>query len=124
MKTQLTKLAFVLILFSFGCDRQLNTTTRKSSDKRFSPSSTTNTAVNSGSETHSLSTAIASARPPAKASTGDLISFKTKGNKLTPQMLAAIKSAKPGTKVYLEDIMAVGPDGRIRELSPICITLK
>ena len=39
-----------------------------------------------------------------------------RGNRLTGDMKTMIKKAKPGSKIYLEDIRARGPDGTIRKL--------
>jgi gliding motility-associated protein GldM len=53
---------------------------------------------------------------------GDLIEEScTSGNMLTASMLSKISRATSGTKIYFEDIKAVGPDGIIRTLSPINI---
>lgn len=46
------------------------------------------------------------------------------GNKFTPEMIAKINSAPPGTKVYIEGIKAKLPDGSQRSLPTINIKLK
>ncbi len=57
-------------------------------------------------------------------SAGDLIEKYGVGNKLTADMIAAINKAKLGTKVYIEDIKAKGPDGTTRNLASINLKLK
>jgi gliding motility-associated protein GldM len=54
---------------------------------------------------------------------GDLVSYIATNNRLTPQMVAALKAAQPGLKVYFEDIKAIGPEGVCRSLSSICLKL-
>ncbi|MFH0864798.1 MAG: GldM family protein, partial [Bacteroidota bacterium] len=54
---------------------------------------------------------------------GDLIEKTTTGNKLTADMIKLINAGTKGTKVYLESIKAVGPDGSTRTLSPINLKL-
>ncbi len=49
---------------------------------------------------------------------GDIIEKKTKGNKFTPEMIKLIRSSKKGQRIWLENIIAKGPDGN-RSLSPI-----
>lgn len=39
------------------------------------------------------------------------------------EVMQALSRAKPGDKVFIEEIKAKGPDGRIRTLSPITLTL-
>jgi gliding motility-associated protein GldM len=50
---------------------------------------------------------------------GDLIEKIATGNKLTAEMIKLINSGTKGTKIYFENIKAVGPDGNTRTLSPI-----
>ena len=54
---------------------------------------------------------------------GDLIEKNTIGNKLTTEMVTMIKSAANGSKVYLENIKAKGPDGTPRSLASINLKL-
>jgi len=54
---------------------------------------------------------------------GDLIEKNAVGNKLTSEMTAMIKAAANGTKVYLENIKAKGPDGTPRSLASINLKL-
>lgn len=54
--------------------------------------------------------------------TGDLIEENAIGNQLTETMINKIKNAKPGTKVYLENIKAYGA-GETRLLPPINLKL-
>jgi gliding motility-associated protein GldM len=55
---------------------------------------------------------------------GDLIEKTTTGNKLTADMIKLVNAGTKGTKVYLEDIKAVGPDKTTRTLSPINLKLQ
>lgn len=54
---------------------------------------------------------------------GDLIEKTTTGNKLTADMIKLINTGQKGTKIYLEDIKAVGPDKTTRSLSSINLKL-
>jgi gliding motility-associated protein GldM len=54
---------------------------------------------------------------------GDLIEVQSTNNQLTPDMVKKIQSAPNGTKVYLENIKAKGPDGSFRSLAPINLKL-
>jgi gliding motility-associated protein GldM len=54
---------------------------------------------------------------------GDLIEKNAVGNKLTTEMVTMIKAAANGTKVYLENIKAKGPDGSPRGLASINLKL-
>jgi len=48
----------------------------------------------------------------------------SKSNRFTPEQFNLIKQANRGQKVYIEDIKAIGPDGSIRLLGSIALTLK
>lgn len=50
---------------------------------------------------------------------GDLIEKNVTGNKLSAEILIQIGNAAKGTKVYFENIKAIGPDGTTRSLSSI-----
>ncbi len=50
--------------------------------------------------------------------------MQTKGKKFSREQQDAIKSAKKGSRITIEDIKAKGPDGRVRDLSPIVFKLK
>lgn len=50
---------------------------------------------------------------------GDLISKSATGSCMTSEMKSMVERAGRGQKVYIEDIIAVGPDGTRRTLSPI-----
>lgn len=54
---------------------------------------------------------------------GDLIEKAGVGNKLTADMIALIQKGTKGTKIYLEDIKATGPDGTSRSLASINLKL-
>ncbi len=54
---------------------------------------------------------------------GDFVTMQTTGNRLSPEMANRIQSAKRNTKVYIEEIKAVGPDGVPRKLAPINLKL-
>jgi len=55
---------------------------------------------------------------------GDIIPVAVSGNILPADIINKINKASPGTKIYFEDIKAVGPDGINRTLSPICVKLQ
>jgi hypothetical protein len=46
------------------------------------------------------------------------------GNKLTDKMKSMISGCKVGDKILFQDIKAIGPDKKIRSLSPIVLTIK
>jgi len=50
--------------------------------------------------------------------------IKTNGNKFSREQQDAIKTAKKGSRITIENIEAKGPDGRVRSLSPIVFKLK
>lgn len=50
---------------------------------------------------------------------GDLITTTANGNRFTDGMKGKIKGLKSGSRVYIENIKAVGPDGVPRKLKPI-----
>jgi gliding motility-associated protein GldM len=50
---------------------------------------------------------------------GDLITTSATGNRFTDGMKGKIKALKSGSRVYIENIKAVGPDGVPRKLKPI-----
>jgi len=52
----------------------------------------------------------------------DATIIKGTGAELTAAMKAAMQSITPGTRIYFDDITAVGPDGSQRGLAPIIIT--
>jgi hypothetical protein len=54
---------------------------------------------------------------------GDIIPTPATGNMLTGDMVTKINNATLGTRIYLEDIKAKGPDGTTRLLSPINLKL-
>ena len=54
---------------------------------------------------------------------GDVIPVYVAGNMITPDIINRISKASPGTRIYFEDIKAVGTDGAIRTLSPVNIEL-
>ncbi|MCD6112660.1 MAG: gliding motility protein GldM [Bacteroidales bacterium] len=54
---------------------------------------------------------------------GDIIEKRAKGNKLTSEMMSIIRSAKKGQRIWLENIIAKGPDGN-RKLSSINLKIK
>jgi gliding motility-associated protein GldM len=55
---------------------------------------------------------------------GDIIDKKGNGNSLTADMKEFIRTSRRGDKIILEDILAKGPDGKIRSLNPIVLTLQ
>lgn len=54
------------------------------------------------------------ARPRA-----DVVVLQTNGNSFSSQMQSAIAAVTPGTRVIIDDIVAVGPDGTQRQLDPM-----
>jgi gliding motility-associated protein GldM len=46
------------------------------------------------------------------------------GNRFTSDMRSIFRTMRPGQKVSLTDIKAIGPDGKVRALSPINITVR
>ena len=46
------------------------------------------------------------------------------GNKLNDKMKSLISTCKAGQKIIFNDIKAIGPDGRPRDLNPIVLTIK
>lgn len=50
---------------------------------------------------------------------GYFIDAKTKGNVFTKKQYDLIKDLRRGSRVNIEDVKAVGPDGRVRDLAPI-----
>jgi gliding motility-associated protein GldM len=50
--------------------------------------------------------------------------IKVNGKKITPEIIDIIKNQKDNNKVIFEDIIARGPDGILRKLNSIIITLK
>ena len=48
----------------------------------------------------------------------------SKSNRFTPEQMALIKQATKNQKVYIENVKAVGPDGTIRPLGNISLTIK
>jgi gliding motility-associated protein GldM len=50
---------------------------------------------------------------------GTPIEKTSKGNRLSSDMKVMLKKAKPGQKVYIEDIRAKGPDGTVRKLGSL-----
>jgi gliding motility-associated protein GldM len=51
-------------------------------------------------------------------------SVSAKGNQLSAEMLTKLNEFQPGQKIYFEDIKCKGPDGAIRHLGSMAITLK
>lgn len=50
---------------------------------------------------------------------GSLLTSTANGNRFTAEMKNRIKRLKSGSRVYIENIKAVGPDGVQRKLKPI-----
>lgn len=55
---------------------------------------------------------------------GDFITKSTSGNRLSAEMAGMLKSAKKGSKIYIEEIKAIGPDGVPRKLAPINLKIQ
>lgn len=45
-------------------------------------------------------------------------------NKITPKMKSLITNCKVGQNIVFKDIIAIGPDGRSKNLNPIVLTIK
>jgi gliding motility-associated protein GldM len=54
---------------------------------------------------------------------GDIVPIVCSGNMLTVDIINKISNATSGSRIYFEDIKALGPDGSIRSLSPINIKI-
>lgn len=52
-----------------------------------------------------------------------ITSLTSSGAKFTPQMVSLLNKTAKGQKVYIEDIKAKGPDGEVRSLSSIALTI-
>lgn len=52
----------------------------------------------------------------------DALIIKGTGSELNSQMRAAMNTIGPGTRVFFDDITAVGPDGTSRPIAPILLT--
>ena len=50
-------------------------------------------------------------------------SSTSRNNKVTEEQKGLLKVTKPGTKVWIENVKAKGPDGKIRDLSPISLKI-
>lgn len=50
--------------------------------------------------------------------------IKVNGKKITPEIIDIIKNQKDNNKVIFEDIIAKGPDGGLRKLNSIIVTLR
>ena len=55
---------------------------------------------------------------------GDIIPTPVSGFNINADVIAKITHASPGTRVYFEDIKARGPDGTVRNLSPVNLKLQ
>jgi gliding motility-associated protein GldM len=55
---------------------------------------------------------------------GDVFPLQGKGNLLTEEMKNFIRNSKRGDKIWLENIMAKGPDGSTRRLGTISLEIK
>ena len=51
-------------------------------------------------------------------------SKKSDGKNFTSEMKGLFRTMKPGQRITLQDIKASGPDGKVRPLSPINITVR
>ena len=55
---------------------------------------------------------------------GDFIPKNTRGNQFSSEMIELIRNARRGQKFFFENIQASMPDGSIRTLNPINLTIK
>ncbi len=49
---------------------------------------------------------------------------KSSGNKFTGEMKTLFRNMRAGSRITIQDIKAIGPDGKVRALSPINITVR
>ena len=54
---------------------------------------------------------------------GNFVEKKTRGSKLTDAMKELVKDMPSGSKLYITNISAKGPDNKTRKLPPLPITL-
>jgi hypothetical protein len=54
---------------------------------------------------------------------GKVVELRGKGARVTGDMKTLLKALRPGQKVYFEKIKAKGPDGTVRDLGTIAITV-
>lgn len=59
----------------------------------------------------------------AQDATGGVTPVSSNTDKITPSQMTVIKGKKRGSRLVIEDIRAKGPDGVVRELSPISIAV-
>ncbi len=55
---------------------------------------------------------------------GDWVQKNVNGNRFTEEMKTIIRNARSKQKIFIENIQAKGPDGTIRSLNPVSLTLK
>jgi len=55
---------------------------------------------------------------------GDLLEARVSGNTWSPQAANIVRSVKPGQLITIEDIKAVGPDGRTRSIPSLMYNIK
>ncbi len=60
----------------------------------------------------------------AQDATGGVTPVSSNSSKLTASQMKVIKGKKRGSRLVIEDIRAKGPDGVVRDLSPISIAVK
>ncbi len=51
-------------------------------------------------------------------------SKKTSGARFSPEQTALMKKVRPGGKVYIENVKAKGPDGKVRDIGAIAFRIK
>ncbi|WP_430816994.1 gliding motility protein GldM [Carboxylicivirga sp. RSCT41] len=54
---------------------------------------------------------------------GFFVSKESKSNRVTDEQIDLIRGASKGSKITIEEIKAIGPDGRNKKLAPIVITV-
>jgi gliding motility-associated protein GldM len=55
---------------------------------------------------------------------GDWVQKRITGNQFNPEINKIIRNARPKQKVFIENIQAKGPDGTVRSLNPVSLTVK
>jgi len=54
---------------------------------------------------------------------GDWLQKNVSGNRFTQEITKIIRNARPKQKIFFENIQAQGPDGTVRSLNPVSLTL-
>jgi gliding motility-associated protein GldM len=55
---------------------------------------------------------------------GDWVQKRVSGNRFNAEINKIIRNARPKQKIFIENIQAKGPDGSVRSLNPVSLTVK